>query len=65
MIDPLLWIWLAQACSPGSDAWGILRDAGHTPLSLRAAGREELTALIDHASVDGAGGEIIPVAFQH
>ncbi|MBP5209805.1 MAG: hypothetical protein J6125_02980, partial [Clostridia bacterium] len=46
MIDPLLWIWLAQACSPGSDAWGILRDAGHTPLSLRAAGREELTALI-------------------
>lgn len=46
MTSRALWVWLAQACRPGSAVWGQLRSMGQTPERLFAADREQLAPLL-------------------
>lgn len=46
MTSPLLWIWLAQACRPGSDTWGRLCGEDRSPEWLYHAGRDDLTPFL-------------------
>ena len=46
MTSPLLWIWLAQACRPGSDTWGRLCGEDRSPEWLYHAGRDDLAPFL-------------------
>lgn len=46
MTSPLLWIWLAEACRPGTDTWGRLCRAGLSPKWLYEADRGVLAPFL-------------------